>query len=150
MTTEHPTPDGESVDTATLVDTNVLLDIATNDDQWANWSDQAVVRARDRGRVVINPIIYAEISVGYDSLEALDEAMPRDDFEREDLPYAAGFLAGKAFVAYRRRGGRKRSPLADFYIGAHAATRRYRLLTRDPSRYQTYFPSLELIAPDTA
>lgn len=132
----------------TLVDSNVLLDIATDDHEWAPWSDRAVAQARDRGRVVINPIIYAEVSVGYDTIEALDEAMPADDFERESLPYAAGFLAGKAFLTYRRRGGTKTSPIADFYVGAHAATNRYPLLTRDPARYRNYFPTVELITPE--
>ena len=132
---------------ATLVDTNVILDLATDDAKWADWSFEALAWARDRGRVVINPIVYAEVSVGYDNIEALDEALPPSDFEREDLPYEAGFLAGKAYLAYRKRGGRRTSPLADFYIGAHAATRSYRLLTRDSARYRTYFPTIDLILP---
>lgn len=131
----------------TLVDSCVLLDIATDDPRWAQWSDGAVARALDAGRVVINPIVYAEVSIGYDAVEDLDRVLPNDDYEREPLPYEAGFLAGKAFLAYRRRGGQKRSPLPDFYIGAHAAVRSYRLLTRDATRYRTYFPRLELIAP---
>ena len=133
---------------ATLVDSNVILDIATKDDQWGAWSREALRSARDRGRVIINPIVYAEVSVGYPSIEALDEVIPSADFVREELPYVAGFLAGKAYLAYRKRGGNKRSPLADFYIGAHAATRSYRLLTRDSARYRTYFPTVELILPD--
>jgi len=131
----------------TLVDTNVLLDIATDDPKWADWSAEALAEAHERGRVVINPIIYAEVSVGYDSIEDLDEALPVTDIERENLPYVAGFLAGKAYVAYRKRGGSKRSPLADFYIGGHAAVSSYDLLTRDVSRYRTYFPTVTLIAP---
>lgn len=133
----------------TVVDSNVLLDIATDDEQWADWSDSQVAQARDSGRVVINPIIYAEVSVGYDSIETLDDALPEEDFEREPLPFPAGFLAGKAFVMYRRRGGTKTSPIADFYIGAHAAIQGYRLLTRDPSRYRAYFPTVQLITPDS-
>lgn len=133
----------------TLVDSNVLLDIATNDPKWADWSAGAVTRAQGSGRVVINPIIYAEVSVGYDSIEALDEAMPQEDFEREPLPYPAGFLAGKAFLRYRKRGGTKTSPLADFYIGAHAAINGYRVLTRDPAGYRTYFPTVELVTPNS-
>jgi len=134
----------------TLIDSNVLLDIATEDPRWADWSDANVAQARDDGTVVINPIIYAEVSVGYESIESLDDALPASDFKREALPFAAGFLAGKAFLVYRQRGGARSSPIADFYVGAHAATKRYRLLTRDPSRYRTYFPSVELIAPDSS
>lgn len=131
----------------TLVDSSVVLDIVTSDPAWAAWSEDALARARDRGRLVINPIVYAEVSTGFDRIEELDEALPTSDFEREQLPYEAGYLAGKAFLAYRRRGGERRSPLPDFYIGAHAAVRGYRLLTRDALRYRTYFPSVELIAP---
>jgi predicted nucleic acid-binding protein len=98
---------------------------------------------------VINPIVYAEISTGFDRVEELDQAVPADDFEREALPFQAGFLAGKAYLAYRRRGGQRRSPLPDFYIGAHAAVRGYRLLTRDAPRYRTSFPTLTLIAPES-
>jgi predicted nucleic acid-binding protein len=131
----------------TLVDSSVLLDILTLDPAWAGWSGDALTQARDDGRLVINPIVYAEVSTGFDRIEDLDDALPTGDFEREPLPYEAGFVAGKAFFAYRRRGGHKRSPLPDFYIGAHAAVRRYRLLTRDVTRYRTYFPSVELAAP---
>jgi predicted nucleic acid-binding protein len=92
--------------------------------------------------------VYAEVSTGFDRIEDLDDAVLADDFRREALPYEAAFVAGKAFLAYRRRGGQKRSPLPDFYIGAHAAVRRYRLLTRDVARYRTYFPTVTLIAPD--
>lgn len=131
----------------TLIDSCVLLDIATDDPKWADWSDQAVARARDEGRVVINPVVYAEVSIGYSRIEDFDIALPPEDFEREEVPYEAAFLAGKAFVTYRRRGGEKRSPLPDFFIGAHAAVRDYRLLTRDPVRYRTYFPTVNLVAP---
>lgn len=96
---------------------------------------------------MINPIVYAEVSTGFGRIEDLDDAVPASDFEREPLPFEAGFVAGKAFLTYRKRGGQRRSPLSDFYIGAHAAVRRYRLLTRDAARYRTYFPSVELIAP---
>jgi predicted nucleic acid-binding protein len=98
---------------------------------------------------VINPIVYAEVSVGFDRIEDLEDAVPAGDFQRETLPYEAGFLAGKAFLAYRKRGGQKRSPLPDFYIGAHAAVRGYRLLTRDAARYRPYFPTVTLIAPQS-
>ena len=131
----------------TLVDSSVILDIVTEDPAWAEWSEGALARARDDGMLAINPIVYAEVSTGFDRIEDLDDVIPADDFRREVLPYEAGFVAGKAYLAYRRRGGQKRSPLPDFYIGAHAAVRGYRLLTRDASRYRTYFPTVTLIAP---
>lgn len=131
----------------TLVDSNVLLDVLTEDPAWAPWSADALSRALDEGRLVINPVVYAEVSVGFERIEELDEAIPVSEFEREPLPYQAGFVAGKAFSAYRRRGGSRRSPLPDFYIGAHAAVSGYRLLTRDSARYRTYFPALRLITP---
>ncbi|GIH65444.1 MULTISPECIES: type II toxin-antitoxin system VapC family toxin [Microbispora] len=131
----------------TLVDSCVLLDVATDDPKWAAWAADALARALDEGRLVVNPVVYSEVSVGYESIESLNEALPPEDYEREDVPFEAAFLAGKAFLAYRRRGGEKRSPLPDFFIGAHAAVRKYRLLTRDTARYRTYFPTVELIAP---
>lgn len=132
----------------TLVDSSVVLDVVTADATWAGWSADALADARDAGRLAINPIIYAEVSAGFDRIEALDEVVPGTDFVREALPYEAGFVAGKAFLRYRRRGGARRSPLPDFYIGAHAAVRGYRLLSRDAARYRTYFPTVELIAPE--
>jgi predicted nucleic acid-binding protein len=133
--------------TAVLVDSDVLLDLMTEDKQWFAWSAAAAERAADRFRLVINAIIYAEVSVRYSRIEDLDAALPKAMFEREPIPYEAAFLAGKSFLAYRRRGGTKRSPLPDFLIGAHAAIAGYRLLTRDASRYRTYFPRLKLITP---
>lgn len=132
---------------ATLVDSVVILDIVTGDPAWGQWSENALARARDDSDLVINPIVYAEVSVGFDRIEDLDDAVPAGDFRREELPYEAGFLAAKAFLAYRRRGGERRSPLPDFYIGAHSAIRGYKLLTRDVARYRTYFPTVQLIAP---
>lgn len=132
---------------ATMVDSNVVLDIVTDDAAWGHWSQVTLAAARDAGILVINPLIYAEVSTGFDRIEDLDQALPTTDFEREALPWEAGFLAGKAFLAYRQRGGQRRSPISDFYIGAHAAVRGYRLLTRDTNRYRTYYPSVELIAP---
>lgn len=132
----------------TLVDSNVLLDILTEDPAWGEWSATALAQARDAGTLVINPIVYAEVSVRFERIEDLDEVLPASEFLREDVPYAAGFLAGKAYLAYRRRGGAKRSPIADFYVGAHAAVCGYQLLTRDASRYRTYFPTLAVVAPD--
>jgi predicted nucleic acid-binding protein len=134
--------------TAVLVDSNVLLDLMTEDSRWFSWSSAAIERAADRFRLVINPIIYAEMSVRYSQIEELDEVLPKAMFDREALPYEAAFLAGKSFLAHRRRGGTKQSPLPDFFIGAHAAVAGYRLLTRDASDYRTYFPKLSLIAPE--
>ena len=130
-----------------LVDSNVLLDFATNDPTWSPWSSAAIVAAASETTLAINPLIFAEVSVGYQTVEDLEEALPTAIFRREVLPYEAAFLAGKAFLKYRRRGGTRTSPLPDFFIGAHAAVAGFRLLTRDPNRYRTYFPTVELIAP---
>lgn len=130
-----------------LVDSNILLDVATNDPTWGDWSTSTLARIANESILVINPLIYAETSIGFASVEALEEALPAGLYRRDDLPYEAAFLAGKVFLDYRRRGGTRRSPLPDFYIGAHAAVSGYRLLTRDATRYRTYFPKLELIAP---
>jgi len=133
--------------TAVLIDSNVLLDLMTEDPQWYAWSASAIEKAADRFRLVINAIVYAEISVHYSQIEELDAALPKSTLEREEIPYEAAFLAGKSFLDYKRRGGTKRSPLPDFFIGAHAAVAGYQLLTRDAVRYRTYFPKLQLIAP---
>ncbi len=131
-----------------LVDANVLLDVMTEDARWFAWSARAIEHAADRHRLVINPIIYAEVSIRYSRIEDLEATLSKTMFEREALPYEAAFLAGKAFLAYRRRGGIRRSPLPDFFIGAHAAVAGYSLMTRDAARYRSYFPKLSLIAPD--
>jgi predicted nucleic acid-binding protein len=132
---------------ATLVDANVLLDVITDDPSWAEWSGCALVEAADYGALVINPVIYAEVSVRFTRIEELDAKLPREAFARAHLPWAAAFLAGKCFIEYRRRGGSRRSPLPDFFIGAHAAIAGVRLLTRDGSRYRSYFPKLDIVAP---
>jgi predicted nucleic acid-binding protein len=129
----------------TLVDANVLLDIVTEDKRWMSWSADALTEAAARGDLAINPIVYAEVSLGYDTIEALDAALL--GFTRLSLPYEAGFLAARCYVRYRQGGGSRRSPLPDFYIGAHAAVERYELLTRDAARYRSYFPSLRIVAP---
>ncbi len=130
-----------------LVDSNVLLDVATRDPVWGAWSAEALERTADESILVIDPLVYAEVSIGFLTIEDLEAALPAALYRREDLPYEAGFLAGKCFLQYRRAGGLKRSPLPDFYIGAHAALAGYRLLTRDAARYRTYYPRLALIAP---
>jgi predicted nucleic acid-binding protein len=131
----------------TLVDSNVLLDIFTEDHEWLDWSASMVEAAADRGALYINPIIYAEVSVRFDRVEELEEAFPSNYCRRADLPWNAAFLAGRAYRKYRRGGGVRRSPLPDFYIGAHAAISGLTLLTRDARRYRSYFPSVRLIAP---
>lgn len=130
-----------------LVDSNVLLDIATNDPDWGDWSAHALAEAVEHTPLIINPIIYAEVSIGYSTIEALDAALPARLYQREPLPWEAGFLAGKCFLQYRRRGGSRTSPLPDFYIGAHAAIGQLALLTRDTARYRSYFPTIEILAP---
>lgn len=133
---------------ATLVDSNVLIDVIEGDFEWSERSETALEQVGAMGPVVINPIIYAEVSVRYEDTDELDIDLPVDLFQREQLPWPAAFLAGKAFADYRRRGGRRRSPLPDFFIGAHAAVTGMRLLTRDANRYRTYFPTVELIVPE--
>ena len=130
-----------------LVDSNVLLDVATNDPNWGEWSARALAEVAEHASLIINPIVYAEVSMGYSTIEALDAAIPAALYRREALPWEAGFLAGKCFVRYRRRGGPRHFPLPDFYIGAHAAIGRLALLTRDAARYRNYFPGVEIIAP---
>jgi predicted nucleic acid-binding protein len=130
-----------------LVDSNVLLDVATNDPDWGDWSARALAEVAEHTTLIVNPIIYAEVSVGYSTIEALDASLPAALYQREPLPWEAGFLAGKSFLRYRRRGGSRTSPLPDFYIGAHAAIGRLALLTRDAARYRTCFPRLEILAP---
>jgi predicted nucleic acid-binding protein len=134
--------------TATLVDSNVLIDILANGSTWTAWSDEALIEALEDGAVFVNQVVYAEISIGFPTIEECDWALEVRGIERMPMPWPASFLAGRAYVEYRRRGGARRSPLPDFFIGAHAAVDGLRLLTRDPDRYRSYFPTVELIAPD--
>jgi predicted nucleic acid-binding protein len=133
--------------TPTLVDSNVILDVVTSDPTWGAWSIDALERCADESELVINPIVYAEVSIGFSTIEALEESVPASAFRREALPWEAGFLAGKCFLKYRQQRGARTTPLPDFFIGAHAAINGYRLLTRDAARFRSYFPTLELIAP---
>ena len=130
-----------------LVDSSILLDLLTEDEEWLDWSAAALQRAAAEAQPVINQIIYAEVSARLDRIEDIDAALPLSYFERRSLPWEAAFLAGKSYVEYRRRGGIRTSPLPDFYIGAHAVVQGLTLLTRDPKLYRTYFPKLRLIAP---
>ncbi len=131
-----------------LVDSNVILDIVTEDRKWFQWSSETVAFYADTKMLAINPIIYAEVSVGFDRIEDVEDVLPLTHFRRAQLPWEAAFLAGKCFLKYRKRGGKKRSPLPDFFIGAHAAVMGLTLMTRDASRYRTYFPKLRIISPE--
>ena len=131
----------------TLVDSNVLLDVITEDPQWFEWSSGALADRAEDSVLAVNPLVYAEVSVRFERIEDLDEALPESFLLRLALPWEAAFLAGKCFLEYRRRRGARSSPLPDFYIGAHAAVAGMSLLTRDATRYRTYFPGLDIIAP---
>ncbi|MCP4655076.1 MAG: type II toxin-antitoxin system VapC family toxin [bacterium] len=131
-----------------LVDSNVILDVATNDPLWYAWSAEQLSQIAEEVELIINPIIYAEVSIGFEEHEEVEEALPADTYRREALPWEAAFLAGKCFLKYRRLGGSRHAPLPDFYIGAHASVKDFRLLTRDARRYRTYFPEVVLICPE--
>jgi len=131
-----------------LVDSNVILDVMTEDERWFEWSSAALERFAEENVVCVNPVIYAEVSIRFERIEELEAALPADLFERLPIPYEAAFLAGKCFLDYRRRGGRRTSTLPDFFIGAHAAVGGMQLITRDVGRYRTYFPTLRLISPE--
>lgn len=131
-----------------LIDTNVILDVLGGDLRWSGWSAATLERCADLGPVAINPIIYAELAVGFSRIEDLEAALPEPEWLRLPLPWPAGFLAGRIFGDYRRRGGARSTPLPDFYIGAHAVLEGLTLVSRDAARYRTYFPRLDLIAPD--
>ncbi|MBI2709089.1 MAG: type II toxin-antitoxin system VapC family toxin [Actinobacteria bacterium] len=135
--------------TGTLVDSNVLLDVFTEDPTWLEWSSRSLAAAAESGPLYLNPIVYGEVSVRFSRVEDLDDALPSTAFRRAPLPWAAAFLAGKAYMAYRRNRGTARAPLPDFFIGAHAAVGDLVLLTRDVGRYRTYFPTVELLAPES-
>jgi predicted nucleic acid-binding protein len=133
----------------TLVDTNVLLDLVTDDPHWADWSIAQLEAASLAGPLVINDVVYAELSVRYDRIEDLDAFLDQAGLEMAPMPQAALFLAGKVFTNYRRAGGSRTGVLPDFFIGAHAAVGKLPLLTRDVGRYRSYFPTLRLIAPES-
>lgn len=135
--------------TSTLVDTNVLLDVIEQRVAWHAWAVREIRAAMSRGRIVINQIIYSEASVPYLDAEEFDAILNINRLVKEDIPWRGAFLAGKAFLEYRRRGGVRNQGLPDFFIGAHASVNGYRLLTRDATRYRTYFPEVSLIAPDS-
>lgn len=130
-----------------MIDSNVLLDLLDEDSEWYCWSSEAVVRATIESIVVINPVIYAETSIRFASPEEFEDVFPASVFKLESLPFSAAFLAGKAHLAYRQKGGLRAATLPDFFIGAHAAVSGHRILTRDPRRLRRYFPSVDLITP---
>jgi predicted nucleic acid-binding protein len=132
---------------ATLVDSNVLLDLFTKDPQWSAWSRARLAESLDRGPVLVNQVVYGEVAYRFSTIEALDEVLTPDRFVRGNLPWAAAFLAATCYRDYRRRGGRRASILPDFFIGAHAAVLGLQLRTRDGARYRTYFPTVNVIAP---
>jgi predicted nucleic acid-binding protein len=131
-----------------LVDTNVLVDVLENDPEWADWSVAQLRAQAQIHRLVINPIIYAELSLTFSTVEALDDLLAAMQIPVQEIPKPALFLAGKAFVQYRKHGGTKSNVLADFFIGAHAAVAGLPVLTRDVRRYASYFPTVQLIAPE--
>lgn len=132
----------------TLIDTNVLLDLVTDDPHWADWSIAQLEAASLEGPLMINDVVYAELAVRYDRIEDIDAFLDQAGLEMTPMPRAALFLAGKVFTKYRRAGGSRTGVLPDFFIGAHAAVSQLPLLTRDIGRYRSYFPSLKLIAPN--
>jgi hypothetical protein len=131
-----------------LVDSNVIMDVTGHDPTWESWSAKQLEHWGSREQLAVNPLIYAELSIDYDSPQDLDLDLSEWGFAKLDLPYEAAFIAGRAFLSYRRSGGTKHAPLPDFYIGAHAQVAGLRLLTRDAARNRTYFPRLRLIAPE--
>ena len=130
-----------------MVDSCVYLDVFTQDSQWFTWSSQTLAAVVNRGAVVLNPAIYAEISVRFARVEDLEALLPGDSFAYHPIPREAAFLAGKCYLKHHRRQGSKATPLPGFFIGVHAAVAKLELVTRDPRRFQTYFPTVNLITP---
>jgi predicted nucleic acid-binding protein len=130
-----------------LVDSNVLLDVFLDDPEWADWSERQLDELSKNHPLYLNPIIYAEVSIAFDKIETFESALSACGILMQQIPKEALFLAGKAFLLYRKSGGSKIAPLPDFFIGAHAAIEKFLLLSRDVSRYRFYFPSVEIISP---
>jgi len=131
-----------------LIDSNIILDVFLDDPNWAEWSESKLEKFSSITKLFINPVIYSEVSVGFKRIEELESALTHSDFQMLEIPREALFLAGKAFLKYRKNRGTKISPLPDFYIGAQAAIFEMDLLTRDVTRYRTYFPTVRLISPE--
>jgi predicted nucleic acid-binding protein len=132
-----------------LVDSSVLLDLATDDPDWGEWSGRRVWDARETGEIVINAMVYAEVASAFDKIEVVDRFLAHVDVRREDVPWAAAFVAGQIYKSYRKEGGRRATPLPDFFVAAHASLCGYDLLSRDGGFFRTYFPKLNIIHPDT-
>ena len=130
-----------------LVDSNIILDVFLDDPIWAEWSESKLEEFSSITKLFINPVVYSEVSIGFKRIEDLESALNRGGFQMLEIPKEALFLAGKAFLKYRKNRGTRKSPLPDFYIGAHAAILGMDLITRDESRYRTYFPTVKLISP---
>lgn len=133
-----------------LLDSNVLIDVLQVDPMWFDWSSNVLEKFSNTHRLVINPVVYAEVSIAFESIEDLDSLLDPDWIIREAIPYPAAFLAGKCFLKYKRNRGKRNSPLPDFFIGAHAAIKNIPLITRDEGRYRTYFPRLEIVSPTSS
>jgi len=131
-----------------LVDSDIILDVFLDDPNWADWSESKLAKFSSITKLFINPVVYSEVSIGFKRIEELEFALDQTGFQMLEIPKEALFLAGKAFLKYRKNRGKKRSPLPDFYIGAQAAIFKMDLITRDPSRYRTYFPTVQLISPE--
>ena len=130
-----------------LIDSNILIDIFSNDKEWGDWSRDQLTILANTTMLYINPIVYSEISIGFERIEELDECLSILPLSYQELPRDALFLAGKAFLRYRRKNGNKISPLPDFYIGAHAAVKEWQVITRDPNRMAYYFPTIRILSP---
>lgn len=131
-----------------LIDTNVLIDVLQDDPRWADWSIRQLRAQSQLHELAINPIIYSELSLMYESIEALEQTVAAMRLSFQEIPRPALFVAAKAFVRYRREGGTKQNVLPDFFIGGHAAVAKCAVLTRDPARYRSYFPTVELLTPE--
>lgn len=130
-----------------LIDSCVLLDLFTNDKNWADWSEQTLEQYSQTNSLYINTMVYTEVSIGFDKIEDLDNALEILGLTVLEIPKEALFLTGKVFLSYRRNKGTKNSPLPDFFIGAHASVARFKLITRDTAKYKTYFPQVDLVFP---
>ncbi len=134
--------------THVLIDSCVILDIVTEDADWFEWSSTTLEKCASQSLLFINPIIYAEVSMGFQKIEELEAALPNTIFKRTPIPWEASFLAGKAFLKYRKSGGHRTLPLPDFFIGAHAVIEKFTLLTRDTKRFKHYYPGIKIISPE--
>lgn len=134
--------------TGILIDSCVILDVITEDPDWFDWSSNKLEEYADEYPLFINPIIYSEVSIGFNTIEELEQIIPASIFKRASIPWEAAYLAGKMFLKYRKSGGQRSLPLPDFFIGAHAVIENFTLLTRDTKRFKNYYPKLKIISPN--